>query len=105
MTAIPESKLAKEAEMAYICVALVTDFDCWHPEHDAVTVETVVSNLKQNSLNAQKIAIELVKSISKNQFQSKSHDALKGAIMTQHHTIPNQTYLKLQPFLKRYIVQ
>jgi len=105
MTAIPESKLAKEAEMAYLCLALVTDFDCWHPEHDAVTVEMVVSNLKQNSLNAQKIAIELVKCISIHQFDSKCHNALKGAIMTPHHHVPNQTFVKLHPLIKKYLVQ
>jgi 5'-methylthioadenosine phosphorylase len=104
MTAIPESKLAKEAEMSYLCVGLVTDFDCWHPEHDAVTVEMVVSNLKHNSLNAQKIAIELVKSVSKNQFESKSHNALKGAVMTPHYHIPSQTASNLEPLLKKYLV-
>jgi len=105
MTAIPESKLAKEAEMSYLCVALVTDFDCWHPEHDAVTVEMVVSNLKQNSLNAQKIAIVLVKSISTNKFESKAHNALKGAVMTPHHHFPHQTFVQLHPLIKKYFVE
>ncbi len=54
MTNLPEAKLAREAEIAYATLALVTDYDCWHPDHDSVTVEMVIANLQRNAINAQK---------------------------------------------------
>ena len=63
MTNLQEAKLAREAEMSYCTVAMVTDYDCWHPAHDAVTVETVIEYLTKNSANAQSVAVEAVKRI------------------------------------------
>jgi 5'-methylthioadenosine phosphorylase len=61
MTNLQEAKLAREAEICYTTIALVTDYDCWHPQHDAVTVTEVIENLKKNSANAQKIIRAAVK--------------------------------------------
>jgi len=103
MTAIPEAKLAREAEMSYICVALITDYDCWHPGHDNVTVEMVVKNLTKNALNAQKIVQHVAKIISTNKFSSKSHSSLEHAILTPHRHIPAQTLIKLSAIIAKYL--
>ena len=58
---MPEAKLAREAEIRYCTVAMVTDFDCWHPDHDVVDVPTVIKTLKQNASNAQNMMIEIIK--------------------------------------------
>eukprot|EP01097_Dermamoeba_algensis_P006985 TRINITY_DN436_c0_g1_i10.p1 TRINITY_DN436_c0_g1~~TRINITY_DN436_c0_g1_i10.p1 ORF type:complete len:197 (-),score=47.69 TRINITY_DN436_c0_g1_i10:330-920(-) len=102
MTAVPEVKLAREAEMAYACVTFVTDFDCWHPDHDNVTVEMVVQTLKKNGDNAQLIVKEVVKKLSQNQFDSASHGALKYSILTHKEHVPASTVQKLQPLLAKY---
>ena len=72
MTNLPEAKLAREAEMAYATLALVTDYDCWHPDHDSVTVEMVIANLHRNATNAQKVIQETVKRLSENPPQSEA---------------------------------
>ena len=84
MTNMPEAKLAREAEIRYCTVAMVTDFDCWHPEHDEVDVPTVIKTLKQNASNAQNMIIEIVKTF--NSFNPKgdpANDCLDTAIITQ----------------------
>jgi len=103
MTAIPEAKLAREAEIAYVTVALVTDYDCWHPDHDDVTVDIVMNNLKRNGLNAQKAVIEVVKKIKENRFVSKAHSALRDAILTPIDHIPEATKTRLAPILGPYL--
>ena len=55
MTNLQEAKLAREAEICYVTIAMVTDYDCWHPDHDAVTVTDIIANLKQNADNACKV--------------------------------------------------
>lgn len=72
MTNLPEAKLAREAEIAYATLALVTDYDCWHPEHDSVTVEMIIGNLHKNASNAQSVIKETVKRLSQSppRFQS-----------------------------------
>jgi len=94
MTANPEMKLAREAEIAYSLVALVTDYDCWHPDHDAVTVEMVVKNLKQNGDHAQLIVKKVVDKLAANPFESAAHSALKFAILTHHISDENKERLK-----------
>jgi len=103
MTAIPEAKLAREAELAYVCVALVTDFDCWHPDHENVTVDMVVKNLSKNGANAQKIVQQVAKIIGTNQFTSRAHNSLQHAILTPQHHIPPQTLLKLSAIVSKYV--
>lgn len=79
MTNLPEAKLAREAEIAYATLALVTDYDCWHPDHDSVTVEMVIANLQRNAINAQKVIQETVRRLSDNPPRSDAHSALKYA--------------------------
>src|SRR3954470_9868238 len=81
MTNLQEAKLAREAEICYTTIALVTDYDCWHPDHDAVTVAEVIENLKKNSDNAQKIIRAAVKKLPTDR-TCKCATALQYAIMT-----------------------
>jgi 5'-methylthioadenosine phosphorylase len=103
MTNLPEAKLAKEAEIAYATLALVTDYDCWHPDHDSVTVELVIANLQKNAVNAQRVIQETVRRISANPPVSESHSALKYAIITPLDKVPDTTKQKLELILKKYI--
>lgn len=103
MTNLTEAKLAREAEISYATLALVTDYDCWNPEHDHVTVETVIQNLHHNAVNAQKVIRETVKLIAENPFISNAHSALKDAIITPLNTAPKTTKEKLSLLLKKYL--
>lgn len=103
MTNLTEAKLAREAEIAYATLALVTDYDCWHPEHDHVTVEMVIQNLHKNAINAQKVIQETVKRITQNPPLSEAHTALKYAILTPLDQIPSQTKANLSLLLQKYI--
>ena len=103
MTNLPEAKLAREAEIAYATLALVTDYDCWHSEHDSVTVELVIENLQRNAINAQKVIQETVRRLSENPPRSDAHEALKYAILTQLDKAPAATKEKLGALLKKYL--
>lgn len=103
MTNLPEAKLAREAEIAYATLALATDYDCWHPEHDSVTVEMVIANLQHNATNAQKVIQETVRRLSENSPDSEAHSALKYAILTQLDKVPTATKEKLGLLLKKYV--
>ena len=103
MTNLPEAKLAREAEMAYATLALVTDYDCWHPDHDSVTVEMVIGNLQKNAVNAQRVIREVVHRIAENSPASEAHEALKYAIITPLGKAPQATLEKLNLLLKKYL--
>ncbi|MBD2214019.1 S-methyl-5'-thioadenosine phosphorylase [Nostoc linckia FACHB-104] len=103
MTNLPEAKLAREAEIAYATLALVTDYDCWHPDHDSVTVEMVIGNLQRNAVNAQKVIQETVHRLSENPPASDAHSALKYAILTQLDKAPTATKEKLGLLLQKYL--
>ncbi|WP_219884658.1 S-methyl-5'-thioadenosine phosphorylase [Merismopedia glauca] len=103
MTNLPEAKLAKEAEIAYATLALATDYDCWHPEHASVTVEMVIDNLHKNAVHAQQAIQETVRRVHENPFVSKSHSALKNAILTPLDRVPPATKEKLELLLQKYL--
>ncbi|MBD2128792.1 S-methyl-5'-thioadenosine phosphorylase [Microcoleus sp. ZQ-A2] len=103
MTNLPEAKLAREAEIAYATLALVTDYDCWHPDHDSVTVEMVIANLHRNATNAQKVIQETVRRLAENPPASEAHSALKYAILTQLDKVPAATKEKLGLLLQKYL--
>lgn len=103
MTNLTEAKLAREAEIAYATLALVTDYDCWHDDHGSVTVEMIIDNLQRNSVNAQKVIQETVKRLSINPPQSEAHSALKYAILTPPNKIPAATREKLALLIQKYL--
>ncbi|NEQ83213.1 MAG: S-methyl-5'-thioadenosine phosphorylase [Moorea sp. SIO2I5] len=103
MTNLPEAKLAREAEIAYATLALVTDYDCWHPDHDHVTVDMILDNLNRNAINAQKVIQETVRRLVENPPLSKAHSALKYAILTPLDQAPEATKEKLELLLQKYL--
>jgi len=103
MTNLTEAKLAREAEIAYATLALVTDYDCWHPDHDHVTVDMVIANLQHNGINAQQVIIETVKRLNENLPPSEAHSALKYAILTNLADVPTVTKQKLGLLLEKYL--
>ncbi|MBR8828014.1 MAG: S-methyl-5'-thioadenosine phosphorylase [Gomphosphaeria aponina SAG 52.96 = DSM 107014] len=103
MTNLPEAKLAREAEIAYATLALVTDYDCWHPEHEQVSVEMVIENLQLNGINAQKAIAKTVGQLLANPPTSVAHSALKYAIITPLDQAPVQTKEKLALLLNKYL--
>jgi 5'-methylthioadenosine phosphorylase len=102
MTNLQEAKLAREAEICYTTIALVTDYDCWHPDHDAVTVTTVIENLRKNNDNAQKILRASVKRLPVDRTCKCGH-ALNHAIMTDLSKVPGNTLAKVELLLRKYV--
>ena len=102
MTNLQEAKLAREAEICYATLALVTDYDCWHPDHDSVTVELIVANLIQNAKTAQQAIAEAVGRISGPR-TCACKDALATAIITRPEHVPAQIKRELQPIIGKYI--
>lgn len=103
MTNLTEAKLAREAEIAYATLALVTDYDCWHPDHDAVTVEMVIGNLRRNAANAQQVIREAIARLIANPPESQAHTALKYAILSDLDRIPAETAARLKAILAPYL--
>jgi 5'-methylthioadenosine phosphorylase len=102
MTNLQEAKLAREAEICYATLALVTDYDCWHPDHDSVTVDLIIANLMQNAATAQKTIADAVGTISGAR-TCACKDALATAIITQQPLWPEQTKRDLMPILEKYV--
>src|SRR5713101_3610351 len=102
MTNMPEAKLAREAEICYATVAMVTDFDCWHPHHDSVTVEQIIGVLNKNASNACEVVRRAVAAMPKTR-SCKCGSALQHALLTQPDKIPATTRKKLALFLDKYL--
>ena len=103
MTNLQEAKLAREAEICYTTIALVTDYDCWHPDHDHVTVEMIIGNLTQNARTAQQIIAGAVDSLPFDR-TCECATALKYALITRPDTIPEQTRNDLAPLVDKYLL-
>ncbi len=102
MTNLQEAKLAREAEICYTTMALVTDYDCWHPQHDSVTVSDVVDNLKKNSVNAQKV-IRAALGRMPGERTCGCKDALQYALITDPTRIPEETKQRLALLVGKYL--
>ena len=103
MTNLQEAKLAREAEICYATVAMVTDYDCWHADHDAVTVDQIVARLMKNAENACKVVAEAV-AIMPADRGCKCGSALASAIITDRMLVPAATRAKLGALLEKYFV-
>ena len=105
MTNMPEAKLAREAEIAYATIAMVTDYDCWHPDHDAVTVDNIIVVLNNNSKNAKKLILNIIKNISQKTWtwDDPAYTALENAIITPKEAQPEKAKQKLQNIAKNYL--
>ena len=102
MTNLQEAKLAREAEICYVTVAMVTDYDCWHPHHDSVTVDQIVAVLLKNAENAFKVVRETVAAMPEGR-SCKCAAALAHAILTDRDKIPAATRQKLKLILGKYL--
>ena len=102
MTNLQEAKLAREAEICYVTVAMVTDYDCWHPHHDSVTVDQVVAVLLKNAENACNVVRETVKAMPTDR-TCKCGSALAHAILTDKTQVPAATRQKLSLILDKYL--
>jgi 5'-methylthioadenosine phosphorylase len=102
MTNLQEAKLAREAEICYATLALVTDYDCWHPGHDSVTVEMIIGNLLQNARTAQRAIADAVGRLPPER-TCACKDALAVAIITRPEHIPEQARQDLAPLVAKYL--
>src|SRR5579862_5927405 len=102
MTGVTEAKLAREAELCYATFALITDYDCWHPHHDAVTLEEILANMTKNSDNVQRTIREAVRALG-NDRDCKCGSALAHAILTDRKVIPAAAKKRLAPIAGKYI--
>jgi 5'-methylthioadenosine phosphorylase len=102
MTNLQEAKLAREAELCYVTVAMVTDYDCWHPHHDSVTVDQIIAVLVKNAENATKVVRQTVADMPRNR-SCKCGSALAHAILTNPKNIPPMTRKKLKLIIGKYV--
>ena len=102
MTNMPEAKLAREAELCYATVALVTDYDVWHPEHDAVTVEAVIANLVKNVAVARELLRRAIPRV-KPGCRSGCGEALRSAIITDRRAMPPRARRRLALLVDRHL--
>jgi 5'-methylthioadenosine phosphorylase len=102
MTNLQEAKLAREAEICYSTIALVTDYDCWHPDHDAVTVDMVIATLLQNAKTAQQLIAEAVETLPAER-PCGCGRALQSAIITRPEAIPASVMQELAPIVGKYL--
>ena len=102
MTNVTEAKLAREAEICYATIAMITDFDCWHPDHESVTASQIIATLVQNAENAQRVLREAVRAMPE-QRNCKCGTALKHALVTDLKIVPAATKKKLAAIIGKYL--
>ena len=102
MTNLTEAKLAREAELCYATIAMITDYDCWHPQHDAVTLDEIIGNLSRNTANVQRVLHEVVRELPDAR-NCKCGSALAHAILTDRAAISRATKKRLAPIIGKYI--
>ena len=102
MTNLQEAKLAREAELCYVTIAMVTDYDCWHSDHDAVTVTDIIANLTKNAANAANVVSAAVASMPESR-SCKCGSALRHALITNPSVVPAETRKKLELLVGKYL--
>lgn len=102
MTNLTEAKLAREAEICYATVAMITDYDCWHPQHDSVSVPDIIANLNKNAENVQRVIRETVRELRPAR-ECRCGSALAHAILTDRKLIHAATKRRLAPIIGKYI--
>jgi 5'-methylthioadenosine phosphorylase len=102
MTNVTEAKLAREAELCYGTIAMITDYDCWHPDHESVTGAQIVATLQQNADNAQKVLREAIKAMPESR-ECKCGSALAHALITDPKLVPKATKTRLSAIVGKYL--
>ena len=103
MTAAPEAKLAREAEMSYAVLACSTDYDCWHEDHETVTTEMIIENLLANVETAKQIVRSAIQNLPLDRSSSPAYKALEKSIATNPNVIPEETKQKLELLIGKYL--
>jgi 5'-methylthioadenosine phosphorylase len=102
MTNLQEAKLAREAELCYVTVAMVTDYDCWHEGHDSVTVDQIIATLVKNAANAADVVKATILAMPETR-ECKCGSALAHALITDRNTVPAETRKKLELLVAKYL--
>jgi 5'-methylthioadenosine phosphorylase len=102
MTNVTEAKLAREAEICYATIAMITDYDCWHPEHESVTASQIIATLNQNATNAQNVVREAVKTMPAER-KCKCGSALAHSLITDFKLVPEKTKKNLAAIIGKYL--
>jgi 5'-methylthioadenosine phosphorylase len=102
MTNVTEAKLAREAEMCYATIAMITDYDCWHPEHESVTASQIIATLNQNAENAQRVLRAAVRALPQGR-TCKCGSALQHALVTDMKLVPAATKKRLGAIIGKYL--
>lgn len=102
MTNLTEAKLAREAEICYASFAMITDYDCWHPQHSAVTLEEIIENLNRNTENVQMAIREVIRGLGDAERDCKCGRSLAHAIITERKAVPARTRKRLAPIIGKY---
>jgi 5'-methylthioadenosine phosphorylase len=102
MTSLPEAKLAREAEICYATLAMVTDYDCWHPEHDTVTINVVLGYLTKNLANSQSILLKAIRALPRER-NCPCASALAHAVLTDRKRISQRAKKKLALLVGKYL--
>ena len=102
MTNVTEAKLAREAELCYASIAMITDYDCWHPDHESVTGAQIIATLNQNAENAQQVLRQAVKGMPVHH-ECKCDTALAHALITEPKLVPASTKKRLAPIIGKYM--
>jgi 5'-methylthioadenosine phosphorylase len=102
MTNVTEAKLAREAELCYATIAMITDYDCWHPEHESVTGAQIMETLSNNAENAQRVLREAVRELPVER-SCKCGTALRHALITDMKLVPAGTKKKLAAIIGKYL--
>jgi len=103
MTNLTEARLAREAEVCYSTLAMVTDYDCWHPDHDAVTADEIIKNLVTNAATARSVLRAAVKGLPDGARRCECASALSHALVTAPELVPAQVKSELAPIIGKYI--
>jgi 5'-methylthioadenosine phosphorylase len=103
MTNVHEARLAREAEICYVTLAMVTDYDCWHPDHESVTAGQIIQNLVKNAATAQAVLREAVRRMPREPRTCECATALRSALVTAPELVPDEVKRELAPIIGRYM--
>ena len=103
MTNLPEARLAREAEICYVTLAMVTDYDCWHPDHESVTADQIIQNLVKNAATAKAVLREALKRVPREPRRCECATALRSALVTAPELVPDAVKRDLAPIIGRYM--
>ncbi len=103
MTNLPEARLAREAEICYVTLAMVTDYDCWHPDHESVTADQIIQNLVKNAVTAQAVLRSALQRVPREPRRCECATALRSSLVTAPELVPAQLKRDLAPIIGRYM--